>query len=385
MKTDFYNSLSKKNTVPKYYSRLYFVSDNTVFNETSILNTPNKNNAINVALFPTYLKAEFQSCYKHISIEQLKIIGYSVLIKKYTCVTDLLSSEYKKSFKANILRFVNRFEHCFNASYKMYHGTIDKDNYNYLMHELHAMLTNRFNQRNDTNAMLNNWQYYLDNTYTQILEKKASLFVIYQNTEPVHICINHHFNKVLFVSIPSYNIDYAKFALGNISLYKLLEWAVNNQYKLMDMAYGYLEYKRRWSNNTYGFKHHILHPKKSPIARIQANLEVYKLTFKNYLKAKGVDEKIEKIKKTFFKRKTRFTEQKYNLETYKEIIPPTAATITKQDPLYKSIKKPINDFLFKNKEHANKLSIYKTTNKNEYLLFGENTQQKLILLNKEST
>src|SRR5690606_10337175 len=120
--------------------------------------------------------------------------------------------------------------------------------------------------------------------------------------------------NILFVSVPSYDINYAKFALGNVSLYKLLEWSVNNNYEVMDMAQGYLEYKRRWSNLIYEFDHHIIYSKKSTLNRISAQFEIQKLHFKNFLKSKDIDVLIEKLKKGLRKNSAHQEEVAYQLE-----------------------------------------------------------------------
>ncbi|MFV0540103.1 MAG: GNAT family N-acetyltransferase, partial [Aestuariibaculum sp.] len=295
MKQNFYHTITTKNMVLDSYKTLSFIHNNTcIYRDDS---NYKENKGINISLFPNYLKPEFKDSLKVVTIPQKKITGYSILIdpEKDKDIETKLRIDYKKSFRNNVLRLLNRFESCFNVKYRMFFGSIEKDEYDYLMQSLYTMLTNRFNQRNETNKVLKNWKHYLNTTFNFINNQKASIFVIYAGNSPVHICINHHFNDILFVSIPSYDIDYAKFGFGNISFYKLLEWSIANNYKVMDMAQGYLEYKRRWSNNIYGFNHHIIYPKGNFIAKSTSLLEITKLKFKNFLKTKNFDTFIDKI------------------------------------------------------------------------------------------
>lgn len=377
----FHETISTKNQVLACYKKLSFAHNNVNIYTSQTIKTNSLSKALNISLFPSYIQPEFfnTQTLEVVKIPQEKITGYAVLINKHENLEALLKTEYKKSFRANILRFVNRFEECFDANYKLFFGDISKEDYSFLMHSLHTMLTTRFDQRNDSNKVLNNWEFYLNTTYKLILEKKASLFVIYQDTTPVHICINHHFNNILFVSIPSYDINYAKFALGNISLYKLLEWSVNNKYEIMDMAQGYLEYKRRWSNLIYSFEHHIIFEKNSFKSKLDAAIEIKKLNLKNFLKSKNIDELIETFKKRLYNKKTIIKELTYQLEDSNEQKPNGLEAILKETSTYNAIQKPINDFLYANKEHINNLKVFKTEIKNQYLLCGTSINQKLII------
>ena len=378
---NFYETITTKNKVIAYYNKLYFSHDNTNIYTASENTITNTNTVLNVSLFPSYLQPEFNigNTMGIVKIPQKKITGYAVLINGHTTLESLLKTAFKKSFRANILRFVNRFEACFNAKYRLFFGDISKEEYTFLMATLHNMLTNRFEQRKDANKVLNNWDAYLSTTFDLIKEKKASLFVIYNDVTPVHICINHHFNTILFVSVPSYDIDYAKFALGNVSLYKLLEWSVNNHYEVMDMAQGYLEYKRRWSTLIYEFDHHIIYKKKSTIGHISALTEVYKLHFKNFLKSKNVDTLVEKLKKGLKKHNAYQKPLHYQLEVVDASDTTGLKEINAHCPMYQTLRIAINDFLFIHKERNTALKIMEITKDKEYLLQGERISQKVTI------
>ena len=378
---NFHETITTENKVLEGYQKLYFTHNLAPVFESKNNHLTNRNTAINASLFPSYLQPEFYkgSGLEVVKIPQKKITGYAILINNHNHLEAFFKAEYKKNFRANILRFVNRFETCFNATYKLFYGDIAKADYTFLMASLHTMLTHRFDQRNDSNKVLKNWDTYLHTTFDLIQAKKASLFVIYHNTKPVHICINHHFNNILFVSVPSYDIDYAKFALGNISLYKLLEWCINNHYEVMDMAQGYLEYKRRWSTLIYHFDHHILYHKENKSATFGAWIEMNKLYFKNFLKSMHVDTLIEQLKQRI-KKQTAYQETlQYQLEDTQIMDTTGLKEINEHSPIYPNLRKPINDFLYTHKEQDATLKIVALKKEKEYLLQGQHASQKLII------
>lgn len=376
-KEDFYLHITEKHNVLRGYESLKLRYDNTHLyynNDPFYLEQ-----AVSVQLFPLYLNPTFylQPNSFVSKVSQDKINGYAIVLKENMDFETFFTKEYSKSFRANMKRFVSRFETCFNARYQIFYGSISKKDYNILMQVLHTMLTNRFNQRNDDNKILKNWKYYESTTYDLINDKKASLFVIYNQTTPVHICINHHYGEILFVSIPSYDIDYNKFALGNISIYKLLEWSINNNYKMLDMAYGDLEYKRRWSTLIYPFEHHIFynHTLKQ---RLFAQLEIAIIKFKNYLKSKNVDEKIKHLKNKYFKTKNNFKEVTYNTEpfilsnnNYKKI------EFQLENFELSFLKKPVFEFLYKHKEHLDHIEIFEMYSAKSYIISCKNRAEKI--------
>ena len=187
----------------------------------------------------------------------------------------------------------------------MFHGEISKTDYELHMLALKKMLKERFDEKGEENRVLKEWNNYYNTTYELIKTKKCSLFVIRANAETIHVCINRHQNNMFNISIPSYNIAYSKFGLGNISIFKLLEWAVKNNYDFIDMEYGSYEYKRRWSNKIYSFDHHICYNSKWSKRSIWGRLEVLRLRMINLLKDMKVDEYVQSMKRKKNKKQIR--------------------------------------------------------------------------------
>lgn len=379
-KSIFHDTISQQHYVNEAYQSLALThNQKKIYRSQS---TPFKLNdtVLNVALFPNYLISELIEIkgIEVVKMPQLKIKGYAIIISDYNDFETMFKSVYKKSFRSNIMRFVNRLEACFNVRYKLFYGDIATSDYNNLMVALKGMLTTRFNQRNDSNKILNNWQYHLDSTLDMIRRKNASLFVIYNNDVPIHICINYHFNGILFVAIPSFDIDYSKFSLGNISIYKLLEWAVNNNYQVLDMAQGTLEYKRRWSTLIYSFSHHIIYNKLSFKSKLTAQIEIKKLQLKNYLKSKNIDDSVAAIKQKL-KKPNQFKDQAFVFEDVDKEVALKQTLITVNKQVNAHLLKPVYDFMFITKTHAESVAVYKTNLHSEYLICGAQEAKKIIL------
>ncbi|MEL0456416.1 GNAT family N-acetyltransferase [Flavobacteriaceae bacterium SZ-1-7] len=378
---DFYNTLTEHITVLPYYKQLKLVCNDKVFfhkhqNLNSSLEQP-----VLIKLFPLYLVPEFieNSDWNVKKVPQSKIIGYAIDLKKEKTIDEFLNKEYSKSFRANIRRFKNRFEDCFDVSYKMFFGSIGKEDYAFYMDGLHKMLTTRFNQRNESNAILENWAFYLEETFKLINQGNASIFVMYDNTIPVQISINHHFNNILFVSIPSFDIDYSKFALGNISIYKLLEWAIENDYDILDMAYGTLEYKRRWSNLIYDFEHHIIYNKTKLTHRISGFIAEKKLEVKNVLKHHNVDDFVKRLKALKNRKNNLAEDAKYTIVEDSKLKIDSLSEVDIYSPSNNVIKKIVFEFLYANKAHINQVITFKTALENEYVISFNGINHQVIV------
>tara|TARA_R110002049_G_C9103957_1_gene557209 strand:- start:213 stop:1400 length:1188 start_codon:yes stop_codon:yes gene_type:complete len=373
----FYISLTQDNTYLPYYLNLKNNINGTLFyvskENEGLEHFPVKGTSI--SLFPSYLHPNFfnEHLLNIVKIPQKKINGYAIKIDGTGDIKKFIQKQYKKKFKDNIYRLLLKFENRFTPVYKFYFGEIPAKEYTFLMEKLQEMLTTRFNQRGATAQALQSWDYYKNTTYGLINSKKASLFVIYANGEPVQISLNHHHKDIMFISIPSYDINLSKFSLGNISIYKLLEWAIKNQYTLLDMAYGDLEYKRRWSNYVYSFEHHILYPKNKLFAAFLAYIEAAIIRLKNGLKSKGLDVYIKKLA-AITKRKPNANETpEYRLSKITEMPPKGFMPVDLKKEDCSWLKKAVYDFLYFNEEHINDIEIYKMPNREKvYLIKGKN-------------
>ncbi|MFB9057595.1 GNAT family N-acetyltransferase [Mariniflexile ostreae] len=388
-KSHFLNALLEDHTVPPLYKTLTYGFNGALFyqNTASKLSPKDKNIGLQVHIaFPKFLKPEIHGetqgvDFKTIEQHQQDCFGI-VIAPEITDINQYLNAHFNKNSRTPIIKKMKRLEHCFHIHYKVFYGDITQKNYTYLMALAHGMLLRRFQQRQDDNFILRDWEKYHSILYPLILEKKASLFVIYNGTEPIQISINFHFGKTFFAYIPAYNIDYAQFGLGNTAVYKQLEWCIANHYVYLDMGNGDLEYKKRWCNYHYVLETHIFYRTKNIRSRLSANKAFYKIKLKNIVKDVLKSELYNKIKLKFPINRPNISHLKTESYTIKNI---TSIQDFKPDVLleidFKNhcdypqiINKPIYDFLYKTQEHLDNIIVYKIKNQNNCIIIKGKTK-----------
>lgn len=382
-KIHFLNSLLEDSSIPDCYSKL-----NYAFNNHTFFSTPNTNAtkqpgvSINIA-FPTFLIPVFKNrkVLKIKKITQRNLDCFGIIIDpKLNGIDQYLQSHFSKNSRTPILRKKKRLEACFNISYKIYYGNIEKTHYDFLMLTAKRMLEKRFAQKQDTTFVLKDWNRYQNILLPLIHAKKASFFVIYNGSEPIQISINYHFGQTFFAYIPAYNIDYSSFGLGNTAIYQQLEWCINNNYTYLDMGNGDYEYKKRWCNYHSGLQTHIVYKKAALINTIIANTALYKIKSVNILKSLINSNIVAKIKTLNIKN----TEQPQLLYSISQLpqnfdlnLKNTMVINLKNSHPEFNISKPVFDFLFKFKEHIDNVTVYKLDSPKSYLIKGLQNQIKI--------
>lgn len=376
----FNTHLFKGNSIPSVVTSLNYFNEkieNTTINND--INTPN----LSLSLVPSYIKLHIKdTTIKHKIIAQNNW-GYAIHLDSDSTIDTYLQRQFKSKYRSIIRRYINRLEACFSITYKLYYGDISKDTYEFIFNSLKEMIVNRFKQRNEENKELYKWDILLDETYEKIKNKQASLFVIYDEDKPIEISLNYHFGSMLFSTISSYDINYSKFGLGHVEIYKQVEWCCANNYLLYEMGVGGMDYKRRWSDTIYNFEHHITYSKVSLLSIIKGRTEVFKIKLKENLKAKKINEIIPTLKNKFLKSKqfkeadenitvsaitkTNNTEQ-FNLNNLKEIAIDTTD--------YNFFKKYVYDFAYTTTKHVDTIKTYIIA-ENNYLIMSENQYQKI--------
>ncbi len=295
----FLNIFEKENGIPGYYESIYYPVDDVFLHTSDYIEEflyPNINDLLHVPFVPDYLKTKL----KNEDELQLKIFhqqkGYAADLSNFQDVESYLKSQFKNNAKT-IRRYVNRLESCFDIEYKLFYGQMDKNEYDQLLQVLRSMIIQRFQQRNEQSKSLMEWERTVALTYPLILNKRASIFVIYESGKPIEIAINYHFKQILFSYISSYDIDYAKFGLGHVEIYKQLEWCLKNNFNRFEMGWGDLDYKRRWSNHIYNFEQHLFYQKKSYPAKIKFKIKELTIRAKLYLISKNVHIHVRNLKK----------------------------------------------------------------------------------------
>lgn len=383
---NFFMDFFVEQKIPKIYSKIRFGNEilYSCKDPDGAQYTLQGGKAYSVALIPEYLDLEVFNPEAFTSTMRKQTnLGYSIRLTKGFNIDSYLKDQLKSNYR-NLKKRQARLETCYNIDYRLFFGEISEGEYQYLMQCLHSMLVRRFEQRNDVNEQLKEWTELLAKTKSKVNEKKASLFVIYDDEVPIDISLNYHFSNIMFGSISSYDIDYSKFGLGSIEKIKLLEWCLSNSYKLLDFGYGDLEYKKVWSNYVYNFKYQVISGSKSFPVIALSKLESVKLCIKEYLKSKKIDILYKRIKLLVGFKRNEHTIQAKKIEYEESTISDSHnyADLKKVDfhKLESSypIKSIINNFIYATRENKNSVELLKILNEqNSFLVKGEKKVQKI--------
>lgn len=376
-KNNFVAFLFRKGEIPMHYESITYFGH---FWSNSKLNGKNQDIPGLPAqwrLIPDFFEIEIDVAHIGRYVIPQHNWGYAIRLNVDT-VDDYLNNHFKSKNRSIIRRYVKRLESCFEIEYKLFFGEISQEQYHFLMNYLHQMILRRFKQRGEHHKALKDWEEIYNDSLSMILQKKASLFVIYDEGNPIEISLNYHFDKILFSSISSYDIDYAKFGLGHVEIHKQLEWCINNDYELFEMGVGGTNYKRRWSNLIYRFENHVTYVKNSSKQRFQAFFLRFLVGFVEYLKSLGVNELLYTVVRRISKL-TRTTEVNSNNNhllkaetTFIDHVPENAVGIPLDFAKYPFLKKPICDYLYTNVERKSHLKLYRADElKNTFYIQGQ--------------
>lgn len=193
----------------------------------------------------------------------------------------------------------------------MYYGAMDYGEYDIIFNHFKKLLEKRFLDKGTTNNNLDpkEWNFYAEVAYPMILEKKASLFVIYDGNTPVSVTLNYFSETILFDAITVFDIDYKKFNLGSVTIMKLIEWTIDNKFRCFDFSKGYFDYKKRWANKEYDFEYHLYYDRSSLLATTLARTMAHYFKLKQFLRKKDLNTKFHDL---IFRLRNRKSEKKPN-------------------------------------------------------------------------
>ncbi len=240
---------------------------------------------------PTFLKVEAISensrlkCHK---VRQYK--GLYVDISKYKEPADVLSDKFKSSkSRYNFRSSIKKLEKKHNISQKVFYGDISKSEYEILINAFKRILEERFDTISTHNTVLPMWDFYQEVLYPLILDKQVALNVMYDDEQPIALSFSFVYDDVFVVALRTFDMRYYREGLGNIEIFKLIEWCIENNVSKLDFSKGESNYKERWCDVDYVYEHHILFDSKSLKAKWKANALAKKFKFKQYLRDKKVN------------------------------------------------------------------------------------------------
>lgn len=315
----------------------------------------------------------------HYSVRQYP--GYLIEFGSYQNLDDFLSKTFKKSSRYKLRKYKKRLEHSFNLSFKAHGNEISKKEYDFIFDSFRKLLEKRFAEKQISNNNLHTdeWEFYKDVAYPMMLEKKATLFVLYNNDEPISITLSYLSENRVFDAITVFDIDFAKFHLGSIKIIYLVEWCLKHGWKVLDFSKGHFDYKTRWANKKFDFHYSIFFDKKSIKAKFLAySLKLF-FTLKQYLRDKKVHEVFHKL--TYALKNKKQKGLHYSFMEYKgECSGENLKSIELESPEFSFLKGICYDFLYLNQEHLDDLKVYKVNDSDHhFLLVGQKNKTRLSI------
>ena len=282
--------------------------------------------------------------------------GFLIDLKSFQDINNYMSATFSKSSRYKLNKYKKKLESCFNIKYKMYHGHINKDEYDHIFDEFEKLLRKRFLQKEITN----------------------------NNLAPKEWTLNYVYNSTLIDAITVFDIDYSKFHLGSVNIMKLIEWCLENQFDKLDFSKGYFDYKKRWSNLEYKFEYHLIYNKNFIIPKTIAFAIKKYFTAKQFLRDKKLNDRIHKLS---FLLKGKKNQSSPNLfyefsDLNKEIEELDLVNIDIKKPSFAFLKTVVFDFLYLNNEKLNNIRVQQVKNNHSlFVISGKTTTRKAAIIN----
>lgn len=299
-RVDFLESVYILNHLPSFYKELKcnYTSKFYLKNSENKGFQSIKDSIAVVKDIPSYLNVNETGLPKN--IKQVKIpyySGYAINFEGVDSTESYLKSRFGNSSRYKLRRSIKKLESAFDITYKMYYGEISQEDYDIIMKSFFELLQIRSVEKGIIgNRNVKRKDFYYDNVKSLVLNKRASLFVIYNGGSPIDICLNLHVDTVIFQLIRTYDINYSKYNTGYIDLIKQIDWCLDNNIRFITFGYGAYFWKKRWCNHTYPYRFDIFYNKKSLKSRAKFLVQFTNHKLRHYLRERGYIDKFHEIK-----------------------------------------------------------------------------------------
>lgn len=385
-KYNFSFDFFQKQHINPFYDKLFNYSNNEeIINQNFKSEDAIGNEIHEIKFIPPFFRLEtplLSPKYKFIPYKRVE--NFRINLDGFNNAEEYLESQMSSKSRSQLRARSHRLETCFNIKYVFYYGQITKQEYDFLFIQIELLIERRFNQRGDLFSLTDKLDFIKENTYQLILEKKASLFVIYDENKPIDISLSYHFQNILQHLIRSYDIDYSKYGLGQIDIFKQIDWCFLNNFQIFDFMWGELDYKTRWCNEISLFEHHFIFKNNNPLKMIftKTMINLYKIS--DYVKQKNIYKTLIKVKSNFTQNLKAKPEKKKSiikLETIPKMpLIDTITAININTASYKFLRKTLYDFQYLNFENSTNIKIFKINNEvDSYIIKGAKSQTKVLI------
>jgi len=294
---DFINNVKflKHKYLPIYFNVGRNITNGMYY---TLLDTKEKNNNKTFLIHdvPEYFNVTTNTLSTILKVNKVKQYkGYLADLSQFNTFEEFFNSQFRSKRRNYLRKKQQQLELCFDIAYKFYYGEVSKDKYNEYMLVFKNLISKRFGELGIDNDVISNWDYYKELIYKMILEKRALLFVIQRENNPIGVAFSFISDNILFYATPIFDTDYIRFNLGHTTIIELMKWCFNNDISYYDFSKGEFEYKKRWTNKEYVFEAHILFHEKSFKASLLGNYLTIYFTFKQFLRDKKINLLYSKI------------------------------------------------------------------------------------------
>lgn len=383
----FGKDILENDKVALFYSKLKNIETDQIIHSSQYVDTKYlKNSLFMIDDVPNYLDSEVVSHGSDIKIKKINSYEGSLInLRNYGNLDSYLKKEISSQRSSALKRCQKRLNLCIKPEYKMFYGQITKAEYDIVFTNYKQMLLRRLAQKESYWEELDYWEERYQTTFDLINEKKVCVFVIYNDKQPISIYINSIYKNTLDIDVVTYDIDYSKFKLGFLALTKVIEWAIDNKFDLIDMSKGDFYYKERFRNKVYTYQKHLIYDSKNIPILMMSNYIAFKLRL--FYKLLPVLKKwnINKLYRVYVYNKKKGVFKEYTNGYTVEIddslefnLPKDSELILFENAKYSFLKKTFMDFLFINFEYIKDVSIYKSQNEvDSFFFIGKNGKQKI--------
>lgn len=309
--------------------------------------------------------------------------GYQSSLSGYETFDEYFEKQFSSKSRYNLRKYNKKLENNFNISFKVYCGSIAKGEYDSLFSRLINLIEKRFGELGQHNNILKLREYYYQLSYKMILERKASLNILYDNDEPIAISLCFLSNKEVYFAITTFDTAYKRYNLGHMLIIKIMQWCFDNDFTVFDYSKGTYDYKKRWSNESYDFENHIIYDSKSLKSIIVGNYLYNYFKFKQYLRNKNINKLYSKIKFLLKKKNNagavndinvvKIKEENFFVHEYKKI------NLLSNKYKAMRIRPIVNDVLFSNSQPIDSIFLYEHRElKNNYIISGKKLLVKVL-------
>ncbi|TGV03942.1 GNAT family N-acetyltransferase [Flavivirga rizhaonensis] len=298
----------KHKKLPVYYNAGKTNTKGINYKLSNLLLSDYKDKVFIIYDVPEFNKGNWEKNHKMGCYKIKQYPGYICDLINYTSLEEYMLEEISRKSRYKLNSYKRKLEASYNIHYQMYLDDITPEMYETIFNDFQHLLKKRFLDKRTVNNNLNpdEWAFYKDVTLPMMLNNEAGIFVVYDTNKPIAITLLNFSKNAMFDTIRTFDIDYAKYRLGSVSIMKQIDWCIKNNIKILDFSKGYFEYKERWANKPYWFEYHIYFDKKSIKAKILALFYKNFFAFKLYLRKKQLTNFVHEI--NFILHKKRYAE-----------------------------------------------------------------------------